>query len=134
MHGYKWPINCTRTRTGGVGDGYQTASLLPLLGSTIINSVSFGTESAAEALQGIDGETRALEIVNLLLHWFKVAADDTPLCLVLDDAQFIDKTSWMLLQKVAQIPSLVVVIGFRTGDGLTVKDDEIRPLLDDTAR
>ena len=118
-----------------MGDGYQTASLLPLLGSTgIINSVSFGTESAADALQGIDGETRAIEIVNLLLHWFKVAADDTPLCLVLDDAQFIDKTSWLLLQKVAQIPSLVVVIGFRTGDGLTVKDDEIRPLLEDTAR
>jgi tetratricopeptide (TPR) repeat protein len=101
---------------------------LPLLDGTILNSVQFDAGDLEQTAR-IDSQSRQNHIITLLDHWFQVAAEDSPLCVILDDAQYIDKTSWKLLRRISNINGIVIMLCLRSGEGITVADNEIVPML-----
>jgi class 3 adenylate cyclase len=90
---------------------------LPLLKGTVLNSVKFSPEAEAR-VAAIQGQARKQIIMDLLEHWLRCLEEEHGnVCVVFEDAQYIDPTSWQMIQRVASLNlSIVTVLCLRKGE------------------
>ena len=90
---------------------------LPLLNGTVLNSVKFTPEAEAR-VTGIQGQARKKIIMDLLEHWFRCLEEEHGnVCIVFEDAQYMDPTSWQMIERVSRLNlSLVTVLCLRKGE------------------
>ena len=92
--------------------------MLPLLKGTVLETVEFSA-AEEERVRSIEGESRQAKIMQLLRHWLEDASEEHDrLCIVLEDAQYMDPTSWRMLEQVADLTGVVWVLCLRSGSVL----------------
>jgi class 3 adenylate cyclase len=85
---------------------------LPLM-HNILTSVKF--------IETADQDEHAFEkITDLIIYWIKEYVSDSPLCMILDNAQYYDAESWRLLEKIIAIERVVLVICMRPTHEVTL--------------
>ena len=95
-----------------LGEDEQIAQLAPLINAILPLDVPHSDLTAA-----MDADVRADNIRLIVTRLVQKAADDRPLLLVFDDAQWLDPSSWRLARHVFQsVHSLVAVVAARPFD------------------
>ncbi|NTV65081.1 MAG: adenylate/guanylate cyclase domain-containing protein, partial [Oscillochloris sp.] len=89
--------------------GEELEALLPLLGAVLQIDLA---DTAATAR--MPGQVRADKMRDLLVRLLALATEDGPLVITLEDAQWLDASSWALLQAVAErLDRLLLVVAAR---------------------
>lgn len=71
--------------------------------SHVVSSVKF--EETA-----VGGDDMLETLADLILFWIKCYAEESPLCIIFDDAQYVDPFSWKLLGRMLAVDRVVCVI------------------------
>jgi class 3 adenylate cyclase/tetratricopeptide (TPR) repeat protein len=94
---------------GAMAEDAVLARLGPLLGDLV--EVELPESELTLAMQG---EVRAFNTQDLIVHLLREATGARPALLVLEDAQWLDSASWALLRQVAEgVAPLLVVVASR---------------------
>jgi class 3 adenylate cyclase len=90
---------------------------LPLLNGTVLDSVKFTPEAEAK-VAAIQGKARKDKVMDLLEHWLKwLGEEHGNVCLVFEDAQYIDPISWQMIERIANLNlSIVTILCLRKGE------------------